>query len=690
MRNVSDTPAHPARSTTAWVLLFALLLAVAGLIVICVTVVGGASLYTELDRGVPGELTSVTSACLNLIVTVASTICVGGLFYAAFLRAHTGRDRLYVDNARDLGVVRVSSAIWAISAVALIAVDAADSNGQPLAKLLQPGALGYLFQASYAPGAWLVAAAAACLVFTAAVFVQRWQATVFLLGAALIGVLAPVVVGQVLVGPNHDFGSDATFLGLPALTIFIGSTVVLISRLRSAATVSDTSLRRYFATSSVCLVIAFCALAVVAIFETAGTGLLSTPTGVMFAIELAVLLALGLLLTYAKRRYRHRGDARTASWSGNGRVIGIACLALMAVYLGVSVAMSRVPPPVFFVPTSISELFFGYNVNSAPTWLTVIVDWRINLLFFVPMVTAMVLYTVGVVRLRRRGDRWPVGRTVAWMLGALVVILTTSSALGPYASASFSAHMAFHMALNMLGPLLLVMGGPITLALRATTGHNATYPAGPHEWINAMLHWSVTKKLYNPLLVFVEFIGSYYLIYFTGIFDWAMRYHWAHQLMNVHFLIVGYLFYSLVVGVDRPPRPLPYIGKLALVLAAMPFHAFFGVIVFTSTTIIGGEFYKYIAIPWMHDLHQDQVLGGGIAWAAGELPLIVVVIALITQWTKQDQREARQLDRHIDQGLDDSYDVYNEMLAQLATRSAPEPSAPAKQHTDVAKQPDKT
>jgi putative copper resistance protein D len=231
--------------------------------------------------------------------------------------------------------------------------------------------------------------------------------------------------------------------------------------------------------------------------------------------------------------------------------------------------------------------------------------------------------------------------------------------------------MALHMSLNMLGPLLLVLGGVMTLLLRATTAHPAGMPAGPHEWLNALLHSKVLRLTYNPLYVFVVFIGSYYALYFTPIFDYAMRYHWSHQLMNVHFLVIGYLFYGAVIGVDLPPRPLPYIGKLGLVLAAMPFHAFFGVAVMTSTDIIAKNFYGYLDEPWMH-LKADQYLGGGIAWSAGELPLIIVVIALVTQWARQDARVAKRTDRHLDAGTDTSFDAYNEMLARIAARK-PDP-----------------
>jgi putative copper resistance protein D len=142
--------------------------------------------------------------------------------------------------------------------------------------------------------------------------------------------------------------------------------------------------------------------------------------------------------------------------------------------------------------------------------------------------------------------------------------------------------------------------------------------------------------------------------------------------MNLHFLIVGYLYYSLIIGVDRPPRPLPHIGKLGYVLAAMPFHAFFGVILMTSTDIIAEDFYLRLGLPWA-DLQAQQYLGGGVAWAGGEIPLMIVIVALAIQWSRQDATDARRKDRHIDTGRDDEYDAYNQMLQRLTDRDATRP-----------------
>lgn len=227
--------------------------------------------------------------------------------------------------------------------------------------------------------------------------------------------------------------------------------------------------------------------------------------------------------------------------------------------------------------------------------------------------------------------------------------------------------MIVHMSLSMLAPVLLSLGGVLTLLLRASRAGGPV--ASLHEWISWVLAWRVSKALFNPLVAFVLFISSYYGLYFTGLFEHLMRYHWGHQLMNVHFLVVGYIYYSLIIGVDRGPRPLPHIAKLGMAMAAMPFHAFFGVILMNGRTVIADSYYRMLDIPWA-DLPAAQELGGGVAWAGGEIPSLLVIVALGIQWARQDNKEARRRDRHMDSGRDNEYEEYNEMLKALSERSA--------------------
>src|SRR5699024_2507984 len=166
------------------------------------------------------------------------------------------------------------------------------------------------------------------------------------------------------------------------------------------------------------------------------------------------------------------------------------------------------------------------------------------------------------------------------------------------------------------------------------------------------------------------YITSYYGLYLTPLFGEYMKYHWFHQLMNVHFVLVGYLYYSLVVGVDRTPRHLPHIAKLGYVLAAMPFHAFFGVILMSSHHIIAGLYYHDLCMPWAN-LTESQFFAGGVAWADGELPLIMVIIILALQWARQDPRTQRRTHRSFDRTNDSELETYNEMMRALAQRDHP-------------------
>jgi cytochrome c oxidase assembly factor CtaG len=643
-------------------------------IVVATVVLLGNAGYEALSRSYPGLATSLVSALLRLTVELSGAVTIGALAVAALVVPRSGRDRLLVENGRDLVLVRWGAGVWAAAAAALVVVDSADANGAPLSRLLEPGALGYLVQASYLPGAWIVVTVIAFVIFCAANVIRTWMATAALAVLAAVALLAPVLVTQVLVGPNHDFGGDAAILATPALAVWAGATFTVALRWKDGHTSSPVAVERFVRLSVICAVIATAGQLIIAVFELAGGSPFSTRTGWLFLTVFVLLAALGALGLW----WRAQRKRVTAPITSSGRRLpGVLIVAsvLFATFIGVLVAMTRIPPPQYFVPTSIMELFLGFDVTPAPTFTVLLTDWRLNILFAVISALGIGLYLAAVVRLRRRGDSWPVGRTITWVAGWVVVFVTTSSGLGKYSSVSFSLHMVLHMSLNMLGPLLLVMGGAVTLALRAIPPRRRGEPAGVHEWLTGVLNWSVTRKMFNPLWVFVTFVGSYYLIYLTPLFQEAMRYHWSHQLMNLHFLIGGYLFYMLVIGVDHPPRPLPHIGKLGLVLAAMPFHAFFGVVVMTSTAIIAELFYQYIDAPWMTNLAGDQYLGGGIAWSAGELPLIVVVIALVTQWARQDSRTAKRTDRHLDSGLDDSFDAYNDMLTRLANRPTVSPSS---------------
>src|SRR3954453_17778657 len=152
-------------------------------------------------------------------------------------------------------------------------------------------------------------------------------------------------------------------------------------------------------------------------------------------------------------------------------------------------------------------------------------------LWLVVAVVLAGLYAAGVVRLLRRGDRWPVQRTLFWLAGCLALVFVTSGGPGVYGRVHFSTHMLQHMSLMVVGPLLLVFGAPVTLALRALTARSDG-SLGPRELLLQLVHARALKVLGHPLVAAVLFTGSLTVFYYSSLFSLAMFTHTGHVLMT--------------------------------------------------------------------------------------------------------------------------------------------------------------
>ena len=285
--------------------------------------------------------------------------------------------------------------------------------------------------------------------------------------------------------------------------------------------------------------------------------------------------------------------------------------------------------------------------------------------FFLPLtVVAGGLYLVGVVRMARRGDRWPIGRTAAFYLGLLVFLGVTCSGLSEYGMYMFSSHMLQHMILSMVAPVFILLGAPITLALRAIRPAKAGH-TGPRELIMALLHSRFARVVSSPLFTLPLFIVSLYGLYFTSLFDTLMSTVVGHDAMLLHFLMVGLLFFWPIMGVDPAPHRSPYVIRILELFAAMPFHAFFGIAVMMSSSLVTTAF-AHPPAAWGVSPSDDQTTAGALAWGFGELPTLIVLLVLFAQWRKSDEREAVRKDRQADRDGDSELNDYNDYLAGLA------------------------
>ncbi|MCU1685824.1 MAG: copper resistance protein CopD [Amycolatopsis sp.] len=629
-----------------------------------VALTGGAgALVTGLTD--PGLVTRYGSTAVRVLAEAASVVCVGSLLLAAFLVPPQESGTLAPDGYGALRTANVAAWAWFVTSVASVVFTAADGAGKPVAEVLNPTTLVELVDAIEQPKAWVFTAVIALVLAVGCRLALSWGWTTALFFLAVGGLVPVAVTGHSASGGSHDMATNSLLFHLIAAALWVGGLIAVLALGWRKGTNLALAARRFSRLALVCWIVMAISGVINALVRISVSDLLTTDYGLLVVAKIVALLLLGVF----GHQQRQRG-VRPLVDGGSGRqLLRLASVEvlLMFVTLGIASGLARTPPPAeSFTQPSNTELLIGYNLDGPPTVGRLLFDWRFDLIFGTAALVLAWLYLAGVRRLRRRGDKWPVGRTIAWLAGCFVLLMGTSSGIGRYAPAMFSVHMGQHMLLAMVTPVLFVLGGPVTLALRSLPAAGKGQPPGPREWLLAAVHSPVSRFLTHPIIALVLFVGSFYALYFSGLFDSALDYHWAHILMNLHFLLTGYLFYWPVIGVDPAPRRIPHLGKLGMMFGAMPFHAFFGVILMSMQTVIGEQFYRSVKLPWVSDLLSDQRLGGGIAWASGEIPVLLVLIALLVQWSRADDREARRKDRREEVTGDEDLNAYNEMLRQMS------------------------
>ncbi len=271
-------------------------------------------------------------------------------------------------------------------------------------------------------------------------------------------------------------------------------------------------------------------------------------------------------------------------------------------------------------------------------------EWGLPPALTVLVAATVALYLYGVWLLHRRGDRWPWGRTAAFVVGGMGSFwFATSSGVATYDTTLLSVHMVQHMILSMAVPLFAALGAPVTLALR-------TLPRTPRRWLLALLHSRVAAVLTFAPLTLALYIVSPWALYFSGWYDATLHSALLHDLMHVHLVVVGALFFTPILGVDPVPGRVSHPFRMLMLLLTLPFHAFLGVTIMGQSALIGGGWYPSLrpSMPWLPDAAADQHLAGGILWSSGDLIGLVLFGVLFVQWVRASRQEARREDRRLD------------------------------------------
>jgi len=642
-----------------------LVAAAAVAVLIGLAVGGGADAPLAIDPGVPVRYGLPIA---KLAATLGAAGALGGLLLALLALSP---DR--AEFSRALDVAAASAAIWTIAAAMTGFFTFMSIYAEPVALDGRFGALLAAYFTSTELGqAWLWTTLMAAVV-TVLCFALRSPA--LLAGVAVIAAAAlwPVAqTGHTGGTADHDAAVTAVYLHSVFAAVWVGGLLTIVLLQQVLADRLSVVVRRYSTVALIAFIVVAATGLVSAQLRVGGIEGLATPYGLIVLAKVLALVGLGAFgVHYRLRLIAHiERDVRprTAFW-----VIVVAELALMGAAAGLATALARTATPVPQVPVdqladpTPAEMLTGSPLPPAFEPWRLVTEWDLNLLWALLAGFGAFFYLAGVVRLHRRGDHWPVHRTILWTLGMVTLFVVTSSGLAVYERYLFSVHMLGHMVLSMGIPVMLVLGAPVTLAARAI--HARTDGSrGPREWILAIVHSRFAAIVGHPLVASVVFAVSLLVFYYSPLFSWAVSDHLGHQWMVLHFLLSGYLFVNALIGVDPAPYRPVYPVRLIILLATMAFHAFFGLSLITGTGLLLPEWFGAMGREWGQTPLADQQTGGGIAWSVGEIPTLVLAMLVVWSWSRADDRESKRRDRQAERDGDADLNAWNAMLADRAQR----------------------
>ncbi len=616
--------------------------------------------WQPVSDGLPdaGRLVVDGLPVLRLVSLLAGGVMVG--FGISAVALDPGAQSSLTRSGRsDLAVASASAFVMAGASLLFALFTLADVLGIGLSGLTSPGIVSTYVWDVEVSRAFLISAALAAAVGVGFRVVASLGAAAGWLAVGLVAVGIPSLTGHAAGLGGHSLALISGFVHTVAAAAWGGGVLALATHAVRRSPQMGERIRRFGVVAIASVVtLAVTGLASAATRMDSPSELLTTQYGNTVLFKIAALV-IAVLLGAAVRR-EGRDPDRTLR---PGRMLAEVVALGAALGLAVVLARSAFPRQPVNLP-SLGEDLIGYPYPPAPTFGRVAFGWHPDWVWLTAALLAMALYAAGYLLLRRRGDTWPIGRLLAWVFGWSVVIWATSAGVAWYAPVSFTLHMISHMALAMLAPVFLVLGAPITLALRvipAATGG----ARGPREWITWGLHSPVTHFVTHPLYVLFIYTVGLYGLYYTNLYATLMSSHLGHFAMQVHFLAAGYLFYWVVIGVDAGPKRLGYPARLILLMASLVIHSFFAVpMMMTEVPMVQG-WYEVVMPPWLTDPVQDTRTAGAIAWGFGEIPTLVVAIVLGFQWARSDEREARRMDRRADLDGDAELTAYNARLARL-------------------------
>ncbi|NUL45917.1 bifunctional copper resistance protein CopD/cytochrome c oxidase assembly protein [Cellulosimicrobium funkei] len=650
----------------------------------------------------PGALTRWGLPVAEMVNNLAMPTAVAALIFACAIlphsrgpRARRGEGSEHPAFTRLMQVATMASVVWTLSALAVLVLSYSDLAGMPLdpSASFTSGLVGYLQDISVGQ-AWTVVTVLAAVITSLTLAVRSTVGLAWTALLGLVGIVPLALIGHSASGDDHTGAVNSIGLHLLGVVVWVGGLFVLAlvspqlhgpdgasgkssAHRQGPEPLIYTVVNRYSLLAGLGLATVVLSGVVNAAIRMNTLEQLTSPYGVLVLVKLVGTVLLGLLGLMHRLWVIPRLATGTAAPPPAAKrllwqLIAVET-AIMAAIMGLATVLSRTSPPVpeeIAPDASPARILTGYDLPPELTLETWFTQWRFDWLWVAIVAFLLLWYVRATVRLHRRGDRWPVLRTISFVVGLTILFWVTSGSPAIYGQVLFSAHMVAHMTLTMISPMFLVLGAPVTLALRSLPSRTDG-TRGPREWILWIVHSPFGRFITNPVVAAVNFAGSILVFYYTPFFGFSLQEHLGHEFMNVHFLLTGYIFASVMIGIDPLPRKALYPARLVILLATMAFHAFIGVAMTSSESLLQASWFGSTGRDWGPAAIADQQIGGAVMWGIGEVPTVLMAVAVAVMWSRTDAKETKRLDRKADLNDEAELKAWNRMYEELAETEEP-------------------
>lgn len=281
------------------------------------------------------------------------------------------------------------------------------------------------------------------------------------------------------------------------------------------------------------------------------------------------------------------------------------------------------------------------EVVPAPTFPGVLLRWSADPIPLLGVAIAGGAYLWAVRRLAARSSRPPrAWRTASFLGGLAAILVALSSPIEAYDGVLFSDHMLQHMLLELVAAPLLLLGAPITLALRVAS-------PSIRRGLLRVLHSRIVAVISFPLLGWLLFAGVNWGWHFSSLYDQALENDLLHYVQHATFLLAALLFWWPVVGADPSRWRLPYPVRLFYLFLAMPQNSFLGVALMSAGTVLYPHYLTNVR-DWGPTPLADQNLGGVLMWVGGDMMFLTAMALVVAAWVRQEDRRTARLDARLD------------------------------------------